>query len=122
MLNHTHLFYMIMNLLNNINILRHRLELKWIELLQKAHPRGVMIIFTTKFKGIVGSLILVINLKDFLNVIKTVIQHGYHETVCMIGCKLSHGLMYFPLIVWGLGVCLCFAMHYPVCFLVLQSS
>ena len=44
-----------------------------------------------KFKGIVESLISVINLKVLLNVIKSGMQHGYHATVCMSGCETSYG-------------------------------
>ena len=43
-----------------------------------------------KIEKMLESLILVINEK-IINTIKNGIQHGYHETVYMAGCKPNHG-------------------------------
>ena len=50
-----------------------------------------MVIKLINSKELLESLILD-NLKRYLNVIKSGIQHGYHATVCMPNCKTNHSL------------------------------
>ena len=51
-----------------------------------------MVIWFINLKEFLENLVLLIILKNIIKSYKSGVQHGYHATVCVPGCKTNHSL------------------------------